>query len=590
MNDNSYWLYGYDALGQVTNANKFWADNSVVPGEQFGNAFDDIGNRTGTTQGGDARGGSLRSAFYNVNSVNEYTGRSVPNAFDVLGQANAGASVLVNGTPVAYRRGEFYQTVFTVTNSSGPVWVTVTNTATNNGAYSNVVGNWFVPKNPEYPMRYDADGNLTNDGRFAYTWDAENRLLMLSNIANIPASGQFVVKFSYDYQGRRIQKLVLTNTGSGWVASYTNKFLYDGWNVIAVLDANNSLLQSFAWGSDLSGTIQGAGGVGGLISTTIPGGANAGTYFCCYDGNGNVIALVNASSGTIAAQYEYGPFGEVIRATGPMAKVNPFRFSTKYQDDETDFLYYGYRYYNASTGRWPSRDPIGEKGGLDLYCFVNNSPEMFFDALGLATTKVVQCGGKCGAVVDDWVNDEIKAQEAGWDAFKQKNKNPTTYDYSTWANGNQRYKDSGFFAFNKGTQCGTKASGAEVGCGFSVTLCGSCVRSAILGNIMFGVVGSYAGFSEKDLQDEVNKLKGYGGGTVDPNDATAYQFGFDLQAQLKNGGDFCKIFNQLLSKSPGVLHEGRSDGGYNDLSSCGACSEKTKETRHGGKEGTRLRP
>ena len=148
--DNSYWLYGYDALGQVTNANKFWADNSVVPGEQFGNAFDDIGNRTGTTQGGDARGGSLRSAFYNVNSVNEYTGRSVPNAFDVIGQANAGASVLVNGTPVAYRRGEFYQTVFAVTNSSGPVWVTVTNTATNNGAYSNVVGNWFVPKNPEY--------------------------------------------------------------------------------------------------------------------------------------------------------------------------------------------------------------------------------------------------------------------------------------------------------------------------------------------------------------------------------------------------------------------------------------------------------
>ena len=46
------------------------------------------------------------------------------------------------------------------------------------------------------------------------------------------------------------------------------------------------------------------------------------------------------------------PFGEVLRATGPMAKANPFRFSTKYQDDETDLLYYGYRYYNASTGRW----------------------------------------------------------------------------------------------------------------------------------------------------------------------------------------------------------------------------------------------
>jgi RHS repeat-associated protein len=58
-----------------------------------------------------------------------------------------------------------------------------------------------------------------------------------------------------------------------------------------------------------------------------------------------------------------GPFGEVIRATGSMAKTNPFRFSTKYQDDETDLLYYGYRYYNASAGRWLSRDPLGEKGG-----------------------------------------------------------------------------------------------------------------------------------------------------------------------------------------------------------------------------------
>jgi hypothetical protein len=45
-----------------------------------------------------------------------------------------------------------------------------------------------------------------------------------------------------------------------------------------------------------------------------------------------------------------------------MAKVNPIRFSTKYQDDESDLLYYGYRYYKASTGTWVSRDPLGERG------------------------------------------------------------------------------------------------------------------------------------------------------------------------------------------------------------------------------------
>ena len=57
-----------------------------------------------------------------------------------------------------------------------------------------------------------------------------------------------------------------------------------------------------------------------------------------------------------------GPFGEVIRATGPMAKVNPLRFSTKYQDDESDLLYYGYRHYKSPTGTWLNRDPVVELG------------------------------------------------------------------------------------------------------------------------------------------------------------------------------------------------------------------------------------
>jgi RHS repeat-associated protein len=133
------------------------------------------------------------------------------------------------------------------------------------------------------------------------------------------------------------------------------------------------------WGLDLSGSMQGAGGIGGLLAANL--GTN-GTHFVAYDGNGNVTAMVDAGTGSVSAQYEYSPFGETIRATGPMAKVNPFRFSTKYQDDETGLLYYGYRYYQPSTGRWPSRDPIGERGGKNLYGFVKNDPILFYDKLG----------------------------------------------------------------------------------------------------------------------------------------------------------------------------------------------------------------
>ena len=97
-------------------------------------------------------------------------------------------------------------------------------------------------------------------------------------------------------------------------------------------------------------------------------------------------------------QYAYGPFGDLIRATGPMAKANPFRFSTKSQDDETDLLYYGYRYYSASTGRWLSRDPIEERGGLNLYGFAGQNSVSRTDRLGLFRDDWMTCPCRCVSV------------------------------------------------------------------------------------------------------------------------------------------------------------------------------------------------
>jgi RHS repeat-associated protein len=154
---------------------------------------------------------------------------------------------------------------------------------------------------------------------------------------------------------------------------------------------------------------------------SVPSGPNAGTYFYCYDGNGNVVALVNAANRSIAANYEYGPFGELIRATGPMAKINPFLLSTKFCDWETGLYYYGYRYYNPSTGRWLSRDPLGEQAFLTHHCvgqsktvcrlsrmqplnpcyvFVENQPVNFFDLLGLDNGQNIENKCKCITCAD----------------------------------------------------------------------------------------------------------------------------------------------------------------------------------------------
>ena len=214
----------------------------------------------------------------------------------------------------------------------------------------------------------------------------------MTNLAGAPTASRMSLVFTYDYQGRRAQKIVSTNKANKYVGAYTNRYAYDGWNCVAVLSPTLAVVESFQWGSDLSGSMQGAGGVGGLILVSYYGAAKTNCFVAC-DGNGNVSALVNAANGATVANYEYGPFGELIRATGPMAKVNPFRFSTKYDDDESDFLYYGYRYYNPSTGRWLSRDPIAEKGGRNLYGFVSNDPLNKIDPEGLSIIKVYYADG-----------------------------------------------------------------------------------------------------------------------------------------------------------------------------------------------------
>jgi RHS repeat-associated protein len=383
--DNSYWIYQYDSLGQVISGKKYWTDGTPVAGQQFTYNFDDIGNRKTTASGGDSSGANLRSVNYAVNNLNQYTGRNVPGYVDILGEANSNATVTVD-LQRAYRYGNYFQDELSFDNTSAALYPSLTNLAVlNNGTNVDIIttniGNVLLPQTPE-TFGYDSDGNMTNSGRWTVAWDGENRAISFASLASAPSASKKKVDCAYDYKGRRIQKIVSTWNGSAYVAQSTNRFIYDGWNLVGVLDGNDSLLYSFQWGTDLSGTMQGAGGVGGLISMAVYSGTNAGTYFYSFDGNGNVAALVNATNGAIAAQYEYGPFGEPIRATGPLAFINPFLFSTKYYDSETALYYYGYRYYDSSIGRWPNRDPIEERGGKNLYGFVGNHSLNDVDMLG----------------------------------------------------------------------------------------------------------------------------------------------------------------------------------------------------------------
>ncbi len=376
----------YDTLGQVTSAKKYWSDGTLVAGQQTTHDFDDIGNRKSAAGGGDQFGNNLRSATYGANLLNQYTNRTVPGYLNILGSATNTATATVNNQ-ATYRRSNYFHAELSVTNASAAVWLSTTNLAVlNNGTNADIVastiGKVYVPQTPE-AFGCDADGNLTNDGRWSYTWDAENRATSFTRNSSAPSGSKIKLDCQYDYRARRTQKIVSTWNGSAYVAQSTNKFVYDGWNLTAILDATNGLVQSFTWGTDASGTIQGAGGVGGLISVTVHQGTNAGTYFYCFDGNQNVATLANATNGMVEAVYEFDAFLGILRATGRLAFVNPFVGSTKFCDWETGFLYYGFRYYDPDTGRWLSRDPLEEAGGSNLYGFVQNTPNNATDFLGL---------------------------------------------------------------------------------------------------------------------------------------------------------------------------------------------------------------
>ncbi len=377
--DASYWVYGYDALGQVVSGKRYWTDGTPVAGQQFEYGFDTIGNRASTQLGGDQTGAGLRSAAYTPNSLNQYTQRTVPGAVDVLGSVSTNAAVTVNGF-APYRRGGYFQKALSVNNTSAPQYQGVTVISTLGAASTATTGSVFLAKTPEV-FTYDPDGNLVSDGRWTNRWDAENRLISMESLSSAPAGSKRRLTFDYDAQGRRILKTACVWTNEAWSLVLSNKFLYDGWNLVTELNAtNNAVIRSYLWGLDVSSSLQGAGSVGGLLAVTPSGGA---AELPVYDGNGNVMGLLDSTATNWVARYEYGPFGEVIRASGTMAKLSAFRFSTKYQDDETGLLYYGYRYLDTSTGRWLSRDPIGENGGLNLYEFGSNDAVDKIDVRGL---------------------------------------------------------------------------------------------------------------------------------------------------------------------------------------------------------------
>jgi RHS repeat-associated protein len=234
-------------------------------------------------------------------------------------------------------------------------------------------------------------------GGVRYVWDAENRLRAV--IPAIPVAGQDrKVEYGYDYLGRRVIRRTYDWDGQAlaWTGPVeVTKYVYNGWRVIMELDglAGDIPTRKFSWGLDLAAqagqlnSLESAGGIGGLLAAEDSAGTGTKEFIYFADANGNIGQVVEttagASYGTVAAHYEYAPFGKRINPASPTEYDQPYRFSSKPFDPETELGYWGYRHYSPELGRWISRDPIGDTGGMNLYRFAVNNPVSRLDSLGL---------------------------------------------------------------------------------------------------------------------------------------------------------------------------------------------------------------
>jgi RHS repeat-associated protein len=128
---------------------------------------------------------------------------------------------------------------------------------------------------------------------------------------------------------------------------------------------------------------------------------SGGTYRIMSDHLGSPRAVVDVASGNLIETINFDEFGnetDTLAGTLPTGYVRiPFGFAGGLYDPDTGLVRFGARDYDASVGRWTSKDPIGFGGGRNLYGYVVNDPINRFDPFGQGPSDVSTCVFACSA-------------------------------------------------------------------------------------------------------------------------------------------------------------------------------------------------
>lgn len=376
------WSYAYNAAGLITNINDGATARAYT--------YDAINQLTGESGGGtnavwtydaagncltDQESGVTNSATYDADNEllvastmsvtqNVIRGQVQPgpqsNKWYNTWASSAGRSARVSPTD-----GSFTIPAVPMVTGSNTLAVTVRdvsgNLATQTVGFtkqSSGGGSWNF---------YDANGNVATNiignTTLAYSYDFENRLI------GVTSNGIQLLQCWYDGVGRRIAKKEIVGGATNAVM-----YVYNGWNVIGVLNQQGQVLEHYTRGAGLGGDI------GTIIAETrYSGGTATNTVYYHNNHRGDVTAVRQGTSTVVA--FDYAPLGQTRSISG--GYCSRFRFSSKERDQAIGLYYYGYRYYAPNLNRWLTQDPLKEKGGLNQFVFCRNNSISGLDPRGL---------------------------------------------------------------------------------------------------------------------------------------------------------------------------------------------------------------
>jgi RHS repeat-associated protein len=394
----------------------------------------------------------LDSAIYGYNQGNQRTAfTNAAGTYVLYSHDNIGQLKVANSSVNTEDRGYTYDAAWNV------------NWLTNNGSSYDFLVDTRNELTNAYSSTYahDSNGNVTSgtNAHTSYAYDDENRLIQWFWYAagsGICSNGALRTDFVYDGLGRlrkRTEYSIAGTIGGGggggapppgppppsgggcsWGTGTETRYIYDGKRVIQEREGSNNPQVAYTRGPDLSGTLEGAGGIGGLLARSDQYSSGNPTRHNYYhaDGNGNITYLVDSSQ-ALAARYRYDPFGNTIGSSGTLAAANVYRFSSKECHTNSGMYYYLYRFYDPNLQRWLNRDPIKEEGGINLYGFVANSPINLYDADGLdiirgigkalagdgklctdKSCKKDKCKDKAKRLPEEGWGDDVKNKKDPW--------------------------------------------------------------------------------------------------------------------------------------------------------------------------------